>query len=135
MSRIHRGRTVEKIIKDQGYLVSKLAKKLNISRNTLYNRFADPQLDYALIMQIGQMIYYDFSVEFPEIWQETNLMTENPLLTLQKEEISTIGQINKKYIRLLEAYSKLLSLLVKIANNNDRPALRKELELIENKLG
>ena len=63
----HKGQIVEKIVRRSGYSITKLAKKLQISRNTLYNRFANPNLGYSFIMDVGSIIHYDFTIDFPEI--------------------------------------------------------------------
>lgn len=131
----HRGKIVEKIIRKSGYTLTKLAKKLNISRNTLYKTFNNPSLSYVVIMQIGHAIYYDFSVEFPEIRNEPELLEDNPLMAIRKDETTILWKINKKYIQLLEVYTKLLNLLVITANQNHHPQLKKELtEVIEREI-
>jgi hypothetical protein len=132
---IHRGKIVENIVRTSGYSFTKLAKKLHISRNTLYNRFSNASLSYTFIMQVGHAIYHDFSIDFPEIKKEPELIDDNPLLAIRKDETSTLWKVNRKYIQLLEEYTKLLSLLVITANQARQPQLKKELmEVIEREI-
>jgi plasmid maintenance system antidote protein VapI len=64
---VHRGEIVEKILRKSGYSLTKVAKKLGISRNTLYNRFKNANLSYHFMMEVGKIIYYDFTIDFPEM--------------------------------------------------------------------
>jgi hypothetical protein len=67
---IHRGQIVEKAIYKSGYPITKLAKKLEITCNTLYNKLKDRNLDYRFIRKVGAIIFHDFSIDFPEMKQE-----------------------------------------------------------------
>ena len=66
----HKGQTVERIVRQNGYTLTRLAKRLNISRNTLYNKFNNPNLSFDFIMKVGEVISYDFSLDFPEMKRE-----------------------------------------------------------------
>ena len=66
-STIHRGELVEKVLRKRGHSLTEVAKKLGISRNTLYNRFKDPHLSYQFIREVGKSIFYDFTIDFAEI--------------------------------------------------------------------
>ncbi|ACE06260.1 hypothetical protein Aasi_0893 [Candidatus Amoebophilus asiaticus 5a2] len=115
---IHRGQIVEKVVRRSGFSLTKLAAKLEISRNTLYNKFNNANLSYRLIQEIGQAIHYDFSLDFPE---------------MPKEEYATgiknngLISIEIKYSNLLEKHIKLLELLVKVANEAEVHSLKQEL--------
>ena len=74
---IHRGQIVEKIVRKSGYSLTKLADKLKISRNTLYNRFDNANLGYRFIIEVGNIIHYDFTIDFPEMKKEPKIMGEN----------------------------------------------------------
>ena len=65
----HHGKIVEYVVRKKGYNIGDLAKSLNIRRRTLYNLFNQPTLDFYIISQIGEVIRYDFSVEFPEFFE------------------------------------------------------------------
>ena len=90
---IHRGEIVEKRIRRSGYKLVKLAEKLNISRNTLYNKFKDANLNYRSIIEVGKVIHYDFSKDFPEIRSD---------IELQGEKLDSLSKLENKYLHLLE---------------------------------
>ena len=132
----HRGQIVEKIIRKSGYKLVKLAEKLDITRNTLYNKFKNPNLNYRFIMRVGNVIHYDFTIDFPEIKQQPNLITENTRSILDKEDTSShLYKLEIKYTHLLEKYTRLFEKLIKIANENENElhsSLRQEIQkLIE----
>jgi hypothetical protein len=128
---IHRGQIVEKIIRKSGYSITKLANKLGVTRNTLYNRFNNPNLGYRFIVEIGTVVHHDFTMEFPEIKDEVELMGEVPLRSIDRET-SELWKVETKYIALLEQYNKMLGLLTKLANQNTLQGLKKEiLDFIE----
>jgi len=127
----HRGQIVEKAARRSGYSLTKLAEKLGISRNTLYNRFANPNLGYSFIANVGNLIHYDFTVEFPELKKEIELGRDIAFPSIDRGAAELL-KLEGKYINLLERYSKLLRILVKIANENELHALKREiLDFIE----
>jgi transposase-like protein len=128
---VHRGQIVEKVIRRSGYSITKLSRKLGISRNTLYNRFSNSNLGYRFIIEIGNVIHYDFAADFPEIKDEADIIGEAPLRSVDRET-AELWKAETKYISLLEKYTKLLGILAKLANENTLLGLRKEiLEFIE----
>lgn len=136
---IHRGQLVEKIVRKSGYSLTKLAEKLKISRNTLYNRFNDPHLGYGFIVRVGNIIYYDFTFDFPEIKKEIDLLGEVPIAVPQKEDgAAELWRIEAKYIQLVNKYDRLLDIMLKISQQNDLVSLQDEVmklkqELVEEK--
>jgi DNA-binding XRE family transcriptional regulator len=119
---IHRGSIVEKTIRKSGYSITKLAKKIGISRNTFYNKFKNPDLSYNFIMEIGRIIHHDFTIDFPEIKEEVDL--------LEKDQTKELWEIERKYAELLEKHAKLVATLVKLANENELHILHQEIEQI-----
>lgn len=129
---ISRGNIVKIRIKESDCSITSLAKKLRISRNTLYAKLEEPHLDYPFIVQIGHVIHYDFSLDFPQIKENKGLLESNPILSLSRQELDVLWKANRKYIHLLEEYANLLMILIKIANQNKSPRLKKELiELVK----
>ena len=122
----HKGQIVERAVRQSGYSITRVAKKLGISRNTLYNRFGNPNLGYRFIMEIGNLIHYDFTLEFPAIKAETEASGERLIPTIDKGAAELL-RVEGKYIRLLERYTKLLGILVKIANENELHVLKREI--------
>ncbi len=127
----HKGQIVEKVIRRSGYSITRLAKKLVISRNTLYNRFENANLSYRFIMEVGNAIHYDFTVDFPTMKEEIEAMGDIPIHSVDRGTLE-IWRAESKYILLLEKYTKLLSILAKLANINTLTTLKKEiLDFIE----
>lgn len=123
---LHRGQVVEKIVRRSGFPLTRLAHKLGISRNTLYNRFNNPNLGYRFIMAVGNTVHYDFTVEFPNMKEELEQSLEGPIQTIDSQTVEILCA-ESKYIKLLEKYAKLLSILAKLANYNTLPTLKKEI--------
>jgi transcriptional regulator with XRE-family HTH domain len=115
---IHRGEIVEKIVRKTGYSLSKLAEKLEISRNTLYNRFKSANLSYRFIQDVGGVLNYDFSLDFPE-------MPKGDFTTGKKN--NALRHLENKYSILLEKHIKLLEILVKLANHSENHSLKQEI--------
>jgi hypothetical protein len=115
---IHRGEIVEKVVRKSGYALTKLAGKLEISRNTLYNKFQDANLSYRFIGEVGRVLHYDFSLDFPEMLKEE-------YATGKKN--NDLISIEIKYSNLLEKHIKLLEILVKVANHSENHSLKQEL--------
>jgi transcriptional regulator with XRE-family HTH domain len=117
---VHKGQIVEKIVRQSGYSLTKLAERLGIGRNTLYNRFANENLSYHFIMEVGKIIHYDFAICFPEIKQEGYVMEK-------EEKVIGLTSLESKYTNLLEKYSKLLELLIKVAHQNGFTSIHQAL--------
>lgn len=121
----HRGEIVEGAVRKSGFSIKKLAERLKISRNTIYNRFSEPTLDYEFILQISNVIHYDFSRDFPEIKHEIEKADEPPSQYVDRGAAELLA-LKDKYANLLERYNKLLVILARLAGSSDLKALRKE---------
>ena len=103
---LHRGEIIEKAIRESGYSITTVAQRLGKSRRWMYLLFENPIVSIDLILQIGKIIYHDFSLEFPEIIQGKKVTNEpeNKGHAI-KEEVSFWKE---KYFTLLEEYNALL---------------------------
>jgi len=116
----HRGEIVEAIIRKSGYSIKALAERLGVSRNTIYNKFRERDLSYDFMVKVGDVIHYDFTVECPEI---------KTTISLDKDQhAAELWRLEKKYTRLLERYNRLLSFLIKIANDYHIEKLKKDID-------
>ena len=122
----HKGKIVEDAIRKSGFSFKKLAERLRISRNTLYNRFKEPNLNYECIMSVGNIIHYDFVRDFPDLQAEIDVMNENSVGYLDRGTVELL-RLEKKYISLLERYNKLLGFLARLSNTNEVRTLKKEI--------
>lgn len=122
----HRGEIVEKVVRRSGFSIKRLAERLKISRNTIYNRFREPSLDYEFILQVSNVIHYDFRQEFPELKDEIENAAEPNAYYLDRGAAELL-KLKKKYTNLLERYNKLLSILARLAGSSDLKLLRKDV--------
>ncbi|MNK00449.1 hypothetical protein D3C87_182340 [compost metagenome] len=101
----HRGEIVERAIRQSGYPISAIAKRLARSRRWMYLMFDNTQVDLETIMSIGNIIHHDFSDEIKELNTVNNNNIsdpENPYNNQTKE------YWKNKYLKLLEDYNELL---------------------------
>ncbi len=103
---LHRGEIIEKAIRESGYSITTVAQRLGKSRRWMYLLFENTAVSIELILQIGKIIYHDFSLDFPEIIQGKKVTNEpeNKGHAI-KEEVSFWKE---KYFTLLEEYNALL---------------------------
>ena len=106
---------LEKAILGGPYPIKKLADKLQISRNTLYQKFKKQDLSYDFILEVGSLIHYDFTQEFKEL--STTLFID------RATHAKKLGILQAKHVYLAARFDKLLRFLVHIAQkypmNND----------------
>ena len=103
----HRGKALEKVVMGGPYSIKKLADKLQISRNTLYQKFKKQDLSYDFILEVGSIVHHDFSKEFEEL--STSIFVD------RAAQAKKLGILQESYACLTERYSKLLRFLVHIA--------------------
>lgn len=118
--RQHRGEILEAVIRRSGYSIKVLAERLGISRNTIYNKFREHDISYDFIVRVGDIIHYDFTYEYPEI-KTTASLDKN-------QHAAELWKLEHKYTHLLERYNKLLSFLVRAANDYRLERLKKEID-------
>jgi hypothetical protein len=106
---IHRGEIVEKAVRESGFSIVQLAKRMHKSRKWVYNSFENSQLPLDYVLQIGKIIHYDFSLEITEI--------QRPGRGLLLVGVPEVGHVNpeetleywkSKYYNLLEEYTEIL---------------------------
>ena len=116
---IHQGKIIEKAIRNSGYKVNWVAKRLGISRHTLYNRFRSKLLKENFIQHLGKVIFYDFSLDFPNM---------NPIYEVEEDateyhfDDGLYNSIEEKYTILLERYNHLLIIFADCLNKYHRIA-------------
>ncbi len=108
---LNKGEIIENAIRQSGYSITEMAKKLKISRRHLYNLFQKYNIDNDTILQIGKLINHDFSGEIKNITYTT---AEEPVekYVTEIEKVRNEVEIWKdKYIHLLEEHKQLLEKL------------------------
>ncbi|MGI2257490.1 helix-turn-helix domain-containing protein [Candidatus Cardinium hertigii] len=140
----HKGKIVEEAIKKSGFRMKALASKLGIARNTLYTKLKKADIKEDFIIQIGKVIHYDFANDFLNIdaknkkqdnGERRHYVPEGDGCKYSDESSGMISdpyfirlqKLNKKYLRLMEDYHKLLKILIVLANNNELVDVKQEI--------
>jgi len=107
------GQILERVVRRDRMGISELARRLNVSRRTIYNWFEMEKLSLDVICKIGFVIGHDFSNEFPEEFAKTNNdLTGDSLAETQNASEQTPNAIYywmDRYIKLLEKFNEVLS--------------------------
>ena len=122
----HRGEIVEKAVRESGYSITNVSKKLNISRNTLYNKFSDPNLNDEFLLKISDIIHVDFSVYIPEL-NKVDKFSDVSKSVFKEKNFKDYKALYTKYTSLLEKHNELLRFLIKMANDNELQTLKREI--------
>jgi|SRR6218665_1542277 len=106
---VHRGEIVEKVVRNSGIPLSRVAAKMGKSRRWIYNAFETADLSLDFILEFGKILHYDFSEEIPQIASHRSVFTE---------KLAPYGEHNieywkEKYYNLLEEHNALLKQLSK----------------------
>src|SRR6476646_6037393 len=110
---LHYGHVIERVVRRDRMGISEVARKLSVSRRTLYNWFEMKKLELDVICKIGSVIGHDFSSEFPE--EFANRSASAPAEAYQEAQNVTdqthdaIYYWMDKYIKLLEKFNAILS--------------------------
>ena len=112
-SDVNYGQVVERVVRRDPMGISELARRLNVSRRTIYNWFEMEKLSFDIICKIGFVIGHDFSNEFPEDFaQKSNNAIEEPFTEIQngtEQPSNAIYYWMDRYIKLLEKFNETLS--------------------------
>jgi len=118
---IHIGKKIKEEFYRQGLSASQFAKKLNKSRNVIYNIFARESLDTNLLSKIGLILHVDF---FSPYLEQKEYKKENIGSSLVKE-------LRAAYNALLEKFNAAEK--ENAALRNEVGQLKKIIELLEEK--
>ncbi len=87
---------IEDSVRATGFSITLVAKKLGVSRKTVYNYFDEEQLDPRIINQFEKLL-------------NLRLMpTDNKVNKIRQDSIDSADYWRNKYIELLEKYTQLL---------------------------
>lgn len=126
----HKGEIVDVAIRRSGYPITKVAQWLRISRGTLYKRFKERELSDEFILHVGKAINYDFSIDLPELEEDTRFIeTLKKKRTNSEVIISTrsLVKLEKKYRKMVKKYDKLVAFLIKIGEAKNMQKFKNEL--------
>lgn len=108
----HKGEIVEKAIRESGYSITRLAKKLGKSRRWVYQIFEKRNVPINYVIEIGKAINHDFTTEIKELKEYKRSVNVH---TWDESEIDFFTEKDKaeywknKYLLLLEKYNELLT--------------------------
>lgn len=106
------GQILEKAVRQSGYPITKLAKRIGYTRQHVYNLFAQQQVDLQLLDEIGKII----NVDFGDRVKSLKKYSSNESQETNTHNIADKEDFKNKYYALLEEHNKLLkeyNLLVK----------------------
>ena len=103
----HKGEIVEKAVRESGYSITKLAVLLGKSRRWVYDAFQNRNLSIDVILEIGKVIFYDFSNDLLELKRFKINTQDSAQFTYQVDE-TTAEYWKNKYLDLLEKYNRVL---------------------------
>ncbi|TWR28842.1 hypothetical protein FPZ43_11265 [Mucilaginibacter pallidiroseus] len=102
------GQILEAQIRRSSYSISEIAGLMGVDRRTIYNLFSTKDVKTEYIIQIGNLIKYDFSYDFPNKVKHTDFNFK-PLPASSEENRNNWKD---RYIELLEKYTKLLNRMI-----------------------
>jgi predicted transcriptional regulator len=101
----HRGEIIEQAVRQSGYPVATVAKKMGKSRRWIYLLFQNPNVSIDVITQLGKVIYYDFTSEI----QALKTPSENTINDENSDyEKTNVDYWKDKYYSLMEEQNELL---------------------------
>ena len=106
---IHRGKLLKSIIHKSNISIFELSKTLEYSIDAIHHHIEMETLDFKLLSAYGDVLNYDFSIDFPEM--AANLVTQEEMETEDfnyDELIKDRDHRKLKYIQLLEKHNELL---------------------------
>jgi hypothetical protein len=104
----HKGEIIENAIRQSGYSITEVSKRLKISRRHLYNLFQKYNIDDDTIIEVGKIINHDFSGEIKGLTLPIAEEPEGKYNTELEKSREEINFWKNKYISLLEEHKLLL---------------------------
>jgi len=100
----HKGKILEKAVRESGMPLTKLSKKMAKSRRWMYNAFENENLSIDYILEIGKIIHHDFSEDLKDL-KKFKEYAEHFGINSNSEDSE---YWKNKYLNLLEKYNLLL---------------------------
>lgn len=109
---LHYGAIVEMAVRRKSVNISEISRRMHVNRRSIYNWFQRDFLSIEIICEIGYIIDYDFSKDFPDEFAPDGLVKPNQPMDYKSrrnvEQAYSVHFWMNKYIALLEKYNKLL---------------------------
>lgn len=101
---LHRGEIVERVVRESGIPLTKIAEKMKRSRRWLYDAFETPDLSLDTILNFGKILGHDFSAEIPQLSDSISMVNEPTVIYGE----NTVEYWKEKYYTLLEEHYQIL---------------------------
>ncbi|WP_439505021.1 helix-turn-helix domain-containing protein [Sediminibacterium sp.] len=116
--KIDRGQLLRDSVESSGISVTKLVKKIGISRSTYYNHISNPELPLDLLLKYGNALHINFNDFLSDLFVESTkesqgLYFENTNPNNFEEAIAQAQFWRNKYLELSEKYQLVLELQLK----------------------
>ncbi len=98
---MHRGKELHRMLRQSGYSLSTIAKKLHMSRNTFYARLRCEEPDEKFILALEEVLNCHFSSLFPQVKRPE-----------YREKVAMIRRFERGYIEVMERFIALVGLAV-----------------------
>lgn len=109
---LNHGSILEIAIRRKAVSISEISRRMHVNRRSIYNWFQQENLKIEIICEIGYIIGYDFSQDFPEEFEVNGAaIMENLIHAGKIPNNETNGSVHfwmNKYILLLEKYNELI---------------------------
>lgn len=117
-AKIDRGQLLRDSVETSGISVTKLVKKIGISRSTYYNHISDPELPLDLLLKYGNALHINFNDFLGDLLVESTkesqgLYFENTDPNNFEEAIAQVKFWRNKYFELSEKYQLVLEFHLK----------------------
>jgi predicted transcriptional regulator len=106
---MNNGEIVEHVIRRNNISISELSRRLRVSRRSIYNWFTQKNLSFDIILQIGEVLDYDFSSDFPDKLngRKSNSSQIYPGDIQMHDIQNSANYWRNMYINLLEKYNEV----------------------------
>jgi DNA-binding phage protein len=107
---LNHGSILEKAVRKDCMGISEIARKLQVSRRTLYNWFESENIDFEIFYKVGIVTGHDFSKEVPGFEEEKKRFDGNfqNQLSALGDNANNVFYWMERYIQLLEKYNSIL---------------------------
>lgn len=108
----HKGEIIEKAVRESGYPITKLAKKLGKSRRWVYHLFDNRNVPIDYVIAVGEAIHHDFSETIEGIKKYKSPGKQEVADYYQRHPgYEELEYWKTKYLELLEKHNELLTRL------------------------
>lgn len=109
---LHHGQLLERAVRRAPIGISEIARKLKISRRTIYNWFESDKINLDVLCKIGHIIGYNFSADLPEEFPANNIQGTDQQFSqmpfINSNQNTTAYYWMGRYIQLLENVNQTL---------------------------